>query len=288
MKKEVGILTMERMDNRRFNSVGSSRIRMRWLLHYWPEAEEYVIGKKYDVLIFQKVYWGNMMKNFKGIKILDLCDPDWLEGKPVFEFIDMCDAVATSTQPLADYIKKMRPKAYVEFVPDRIYLPVHKPIKTVHEGPLKKVCWFGYHGNSHYLLNTLDELVKRGIELTAITTATYEPPLAYREKLKYKNVVWDYETLLKEVVKADAVLLPDPHGDEKAKFKSTGKVTQSWAQGMPVVKLPEDLDRFMDPKEREKESKKRLKKIKEDWDVRLSVIQMREMIEKIKKIKAKK
>ena len=44
MKKKIGVSTMERFDNRRSQSVGSSRIRARWLLHYWPEAEEYKIN----------------------------------------------------------------------------------------------------------------------------------------------------------------------------------------------------------------------------------------------------
>ena len=71
---KIGICTMEKFDNRVVNSVGSSRIRVRWLLKYWPEAEEYIIGKEYDVLIFQKVYWKPMMQSFEGIKILDICE----------------------------------------------------------------------------------------------------------------------------------------------------------------------------------------------------------------------
>jgi len=236
---------MERMDNRKLNSVGSSRIRLRWLLNYWDEAEEYQIGKDYEVLFFQKVFWGNMMENFKGIKILDLCDPTWLTGKPTFEFIDMCDAVTTSTEALAEYIRKLRPDAYVECVPDRIYIPEHKPIKTMHKGPLKKVCWFGYHHNTHYLLSTFDELIKRNIELTIIATAPYEPTVSFKGRLKLKNIPWDYETLFKEVVRCDAVLMPDPHGDIKAKYKSNNKTIQAFAQGMPVIKTPEDLDRFI-------------------------------------------
>jgi hypothetical protein len=285
IKIEGSVLTMEKMDNRKLNSVGSSRIRARWLLNYWPECEEYKIGKKYSFLIFQKVYWGSMMENFEGIKILDLCDPDWLEGQPVFKFIDMCDAVTTSTQALADYIKKLRPKAFVEFVPDRIYIPDHKPIKTVHKGRLRKVCWFGYHHNTHYLLPTFDELIKREIELTVIATAAYTPPLSFRGNLRLNNASWDYETLFKEVVKHDAVLMPKPRGDEKGKYKSNNKITQSWAQGMPVVQTPEDLDKFMKPKARAEESVKRLKEIKDVWDCRFSVDQMREIIKKIKEKK---
>ncbi len=287
VKRTTGVLTMERMDNRNLNSVGSSRIRMRWPLNYWPEAEEYVIGKEYDILIFQKVYWDNMMRNFRGVKILDLCDPDWLEGKPVFEFIDLCDTVTTSTEPLAEYIRKMRPKAFVQCVPDRVYIPEHKPIKEIHKGPLRKVCWFGYQGNTHYLMNTFDELINRDIELTIISNATYDPPLAYREKLNIKNVAYDYNTLFKELIKADAVLMPDPHGDEKSKYKSNNKTTESWALGMPVIRLPGDIDKFMSADTRRKESRRVLQDVKENWDVKDSVEDYRNIIEEVKKRRVK-
>lgn len=282
IKKTTAILTMERMDNRKFNSVGSSRIRARWLLNYWPEAEEYMIGKRYDVHLYQKVYWEDMIKNFDGIQILDLCDPDWLEGKPVLEYVDMVDAVTTSTEALAEYIRKLRPDAFIQCVPDRVYIPEHKPIRTRHEGPIKKICWFGYSHNMHYLLPAFDELIQRGIALTIIANSPYDPPLAYRNRLKVKNVPWDYDTLFKEVVRHDAVFMPAPSGDEKGKYKSNNKILQSWAQGMPVVATKEDMDKFMDPKEREKESKKRLKEVKEKWDCKTSVAEYSEIIEKIR------
>jgi len=279
MKKTVGICSMERFDNRPKNSVGSSRIRVRWLLNYWPEAEEYLIDKKYEVLIFQKVYWQKMMEEFEGVKIMDLCDPDWLEGKPVFEYIDMADAVTTSTQELADFIKGMRPNKKVICVPDRVYIPEHIPVKTKHEGRAKKAVWFGYQHNTHYLYKTFDELITKGIELTLISDKPFVAPLGYKN-LKYDNVAYSYP-IHAEIIKHDFVLMPAPTDDERARFKSNNKTLQSWAVGMPVVKDPKDLDRFMDPAEREKESKKRLKEIKDKWDVKLSVDQYREIIKGI-------
>src|SRR3990167_5905674 len=138
----TGLLTFEKMDNRRSDSVGSSRIRMRWMLPYWEDAEEFIIGKHYEVQIYQKVYWEDMMRQFKGIQILDLCDPDWLEGRDVFKFIDIANAVVTSTQTLADYILKFRPNAKVICIPDRVELKEHTP-KVKHEGLIKKAAWFG-------------------------------------------------------------------------------------------------------------------------------------------------
>jgi hypothetical protein len=274
---------MEKFDNREFNSVGSSRIRARWLLNYWPEAEEYVIGRKYEVLIYQKVYWDTMLENFEGIQILDLCDPDWLEGKPVFEYIDLVDAVTTSTEALAEYIRKLRPNGFVQCVPDRIYIPEHQPVKTEHIGPLKNLAWFGYSHNAHYLISTFDELIKRDLELVFISNAPFDVPLMYRGKLKVQNVPYNYDTIFRELVKVDAVLLPVPSGDEKAKYKSNNKVLSSWAQGLPVVAVPEDLDRFMSAEERKKESELRLQEIKDKWDVKYSVDEYVKIIETIRK-----
>lgn len=272
---------MEKFDNRLPNSVGSSRIRVRWLLPYWKEAEEYVIGKKYSTLIFQKVYWGSMMKAFEGIKILDLADPDWLEGRPVFEFVDLVDAVVTSTEPLAEYVRKMRPKALVQCIPDRVYLPEAVPVHGKHEGQLKKLVWFGYSHNSHYLEGAFDEIIKRGLELTAISDTPIESTFAYRDKLEINNILYNYETVNKEIVKVDAVLLPEPSGDEKGKYKSNNKILQAWSLHMPVIRVPEDLDRFVSGEAREEEAEKRRKEVERDWDCRLSVVQYKELIKEI-------
>ncbi len=281
INKTIGICTMERFDNRRLNSVGSSRIRARWLLQYWEEAEEFIIGKDYEALIFQKVYWDKMMKEYKGIKILDLCDPDWLEGKPVLEYADYADAVTTSTPALAEYIKKFRPEMLIRCIPDRIYLPEHLPRKVEHKGNAKKAVWFGYGQNIHYLQQAFDEIINHGLELTIVSNTPYDAPLGY-QNLNVKNVAYTYPGVHKEIINADIVIMPDPEGDEKARFKSNNKTLQCWALGMPVAKTADDLDRFVDPAERNKEAKVRLKEIKERWDVKISVDEMKALIEEIK------
>lgn len=282
MDKTIGILTMEKMDNRELNSVGSSRIRARWLLPFWEEAEDYVIGKKYDVMIFQKVYWSNMMKAFTGVKILDLCDPDWLEGKPVFEYVDMVDAVTTSTEALAEYVRKIRPDKLVKCIPDRVYLPEATPIHEKHKGPLKKVVWFGYAHNSHYLIKAYDELIKHGIELTAISNNEIDLPLIYRGKMSINNIPYNYDTVNKEIVKADALLMPEPFGDEKSKYKSNNKVIQAWALRMPVIRAPEDLEKLISGEAREEEAAKRRKEVEDKWDVKYSVEEYRLLINKLR------
>jgi hypothetical protein len=285
MNKTIGLATMEKFDNRKINSVGSSRIRMRWLLPYWQEAEEYGIGKKYDVMIFQKVYWGNMMKAFEGIKILDLCDPDWLENKPVFEFVDYVDAVTTSTEALANYVRKIRPNKLVKCIPDRIYIPEAVPVKQDHAESLLKVVWFGYSHNAHYLSYTYDELIKRNIELVVISDDDVSLPMMYRGKLNITNIVYKYDSINKDIIKYDAVLMPDADKDERAKYKSNNKTLQAWSLGMPVIKIQDDIDRLLSKEARIKEGAKNRQEVIDKWDVKFSVDEYRALIEEIRNLK---
>ena len=81
---KVSILTFDKWHGRRIGTIGSSIIRARWLLPHWPEAKLWTHGMRADVYIFQKVYWPAFMKDCQGIKILDLCDPDWFNNKNNF------------------------------------------------------------------------------------------------------------------------------------------------------------------------------------------------------------
>lgn len=278
---KIGFCTMEKFDNRLKDTVGSSRIRGNWLIQYWPEAEEYVIGNTYDVMIFQKVYWESFLHStdYQGIKILDICDPDWLEGKPVMEYVDFMDATVTATPALAEFIAKMRPNARVVCIPDRVDLAVHRR-KDVYLGPLKKLVWFGYSQNVHYIEQTFPDLINKGIELTIICDHPYNPPSSYKN-IKLTNIPYSYPDIHREIVKHDAVLLPATRSDERGKFKSNNKTLTAWALGMPVVVVPEDLDRFSSAEERQKEGNERRKEVEEKWDVKQSVEEYKTLISRI-------
>jgi hypothetical protein len=168
----IGFITFEQMDNRVVNSIGSTRIRARWVWETWKdvypddEAGLFHIGGKYDVLIFQKVYWEQMLDAYKGVKIIDLCDPDWLEGRDVMRFVNKCDYCTTSTENLADYIRKFV-SVPVVCVPDRVYPKEYSP-RGKHEGKARKVVWFGYQQNQHYITPTLDILRDYNMELHVV------------------------------------------------------------------------------------------------------------------------
>jgi len=275
---KIGFITMEYYDNRKEGSVGSSRIRADWVVEASKgEFEKYKVGEKYDVLVFQKAYWEEMAKEFKGIKLFDICDPDWLDKRPVIEMIEQCDGVVTSTERLAEQIRKFDIKGKpVLCIPDRLNFEWSKPIKTMHEGRAESVVYFGYANNAHVLDASLDGLKRRGLKLTCISDRPYHG--------NDKFIPYESDSVNAEIIKHDIVLLP-PAGssDYRFQFKSNNKTIQSWALGMPVATNGEDLDRFLDPEERKKESELRLKEVHEKWDVKLSFEEYKKFINSLKK-----
>ena len=74
----VGILTFGRKHGRKTGTIGSSILRGHWLQEHWEGSELWTEGRKFDAILFQKVYWKEYFDVYDGVKILDLCDPDWL------------------------------------------------------------------------------------------------------------------------------------------------------------------------------------------------------------------
>jgi len=280
---KIAFNTMEEYDNRPKGSVGSSMIRANWLIKYWKDAELYQIGKKYDVMIYQKVYWSEMVKRFKGIQILDLCDPDWLEGKPVMEYVRNTDATVTSTQNLADYIKKFAPDKPVIYIKDRVDLDEYKYRKNDFKGNIKNVVWYGFSNNFHYLHPAIPTLIEKNISLTVISNQSINIPSGFKG-LIMDNIKYKQDMIIDNILKFDAVLLPDPAKlDLRGRFKSNNKDIQMWAIGMPVIKSIDDLERLMSPEQRRKESEKNRKKVEKEYNVKLSVEEYKKLICKLKK-----
>ena len=278
---KIGILTFEQMHGR--VDVGSSRIRGDWLIKYWDEAERFVLGTKYDVVIFQKAYWVEYAKEFKGIKILDLCDPDWMHfGYPVKEMIELCDAVTCSSEEIKNYISKITDKP-VYYIPDRVDLEVHN-IKKQHIGDAKNVVWFGYHSNFALLDSTIISLKTLKLSLIVISDKPYIPPAGLKNRIEIINLPWDVDTVNSDIIRGDIVLNPIIKVG-KWKFKSNNKTLTSWALGMPVANDNDDLKLFLKEENRIKESEKRLKEIIELWDVKISVQDFKDIIERLKDIK---
>ena len=271
MEKSIAFLLFEDWHGRK--EIGSSRIRGHWTMKYMPEAESYIHGKKYEVMIYQKTYWKEYAMAFQGIQILDLCDPDWLEGQIMTELFPKMKAITTITPKMKEAIEGMT-NTPVYIIPDRMDLDFFRGYRKKHESRAKSVVWFGYGHNQ--LLDVVQPYLQRfKLDLYVISDLR---PIYTKAK---DNIKFDIKTINKEITKHDFVVFPKTDS-ERQKLKSNNKTLWAWALGMPVAETPEDLIKYLDPQKRQEESDIRKKEIQEKWDIRLSVKELRKIIKKCK------
>ncbi len=276
---KCGILSFEQYQGKRKNWAGSSRIRGEWLIKHWKDAELFKHGEEYGCVIYQKSYWIEHAKNFKGIKILDICDPDWYYwGYQVVEMINEVDAVVTSTEELKNTISKFTTKP-VLCIPDRMDLDFHS-CKKFHQGRAKNVVWFGYSTGFEMIKPVLHFLKKFELGLIVISDSSFSLPSSFIEHIELRNIPWTLETVNNDIIQGDIVINPKMKKG-KWKYKSNNKTLTAWALGMPVADNVEDLEKFLDPEERQKEVKLRLEEVKEKWDVKLSVLDYQNLIREL-------
>lgn len=277
--RKVGILSFEQFDNRRYDTVGSSRIRARWLLNHWPEAEEFYYGEPYDVVIYQKAYFRQHIKEYTGKKIFDICDKDWPDVVDFVELMEYMDAIVTSTQPLADEIQKMLPEKLVVCIPDRVDFSLVKRIKTEYgSGPIRRAVWYGYFHNFQTVQPALPDLANRNIDLTVISD---EHPVTIRNfGLEVTSRPFVPERLYEDICEHDVVLNPRKTVG-KWLLKSNNKTIIAQALGIPVAETLDQLDYLQDPKNRKLEVERAFEHVKKNYDVKQSVDEYRDLINKL-------
>jgi len=279
---DVAFFTMEQFHAK--SSVGSTKIRVHNLLKHWPEAHLYKYGQKPDVLVFQKVYSNkdyDFPITFPGIKILDICDPDWMDGVPIKQTIDAMDAVVVPTEALKEFLSQLTDKP-VRVIRDRFDMTDFPP-KKVHKGTAKTVVWFGYSHNAQALKLAVQSFERRGLKLKVVADSD---PIASRwssnpkeyEK-KYEFVKYD-ENAYKQIQKADICVLPKMNRPQD-RFKSENKTVIAQLLGLPVAVDAEQLDKLMDASSRNLAVNTVYDKLKQDYDVRESVKQMKGLIDEI-------
>ena len=263
--------------------VGSTFLRVDCLSSYSHDFEKWIHGKKYDNLIFQKAYWKEMMELFKGPKILDICDPDWLrENLNIKEIGRMVHAITCSSEALTSLMKNYFPNKIVVHVPDRLNPNAFPAPREKHKGSAKSVVWFGFIHNAHETLEQLLPTIKeRNLNLRIISDKPYSKEdgiLALNPEYIRYNQRTAYE-LIKE---ADIVLNPK---SDKAfyKYKSNNKTLIGWKLGLPVAITSDDLARFIDPIERNKEIIAKEIQFVQDFHISKSAEQYREIIAAIRK-----
>lgn len=283
----VGLLTFEKFHRKKLDSIGGSRIRMNTLLRYWDSAELFKYGRKYDVVIYQKVYWTDHPKSFKGIKIFDLCDPDYLHwGHMVVEMISYCDAVTVATPELAEDVAHFTDKP-IWVIPDRLDLNAY-PYKKEHSGRAKVIGWYGYSQNyavineSGIIKALVDLNAKEGgdMEFVVISDNIYMPPVFAKDKLKVTNYKWTVNTVDKDIQTCDIIVNPKLNSGAW-RYKSNNKTIHSWALGVPVATNLKELTRLMDAENRIEEIKIRQQELVANYDIRASVKEYMMLIETI-------
>ncbi len=291
----IGILLFEQFYGKQ--EIGSSRIRGHWIAKHWDSSplvvapnetdrtrcEVYRMGAKYDVIIYQKVYWIEHAEKFQGIKILDICDPDFLVWSTrMAQMIELCDAVTTSTEALAEFIRKYTDKPVI-CIPDRMDLEGFGSMKKEHKGKAKVAGWFGYSENFSMLDTAISSLIRHDFdELIVIASKKmpYQLPPATHGKIMLTNVGWSQETVYRDLLMADVILNPQL-ATGRWKYKSNNKTVTAWALGLPVASTEAELKLYIDEAPRAEEGNRRYQYVRENYDTRQSVTQLKELIAKI-------
>ena len=267
------------------SNVGSTKIRVHNLIKYWEDAKLYKYGEKPDVLIFQKVYIGKDYKvpaTFPAVKILDICDPDWLEGVPIKETVDAMNAITCPTEPLAEFIRQLTDKP-VRVIKDRFDL-TEFPSRKTHRGQAKTVVWFGYHHNASALKLAVQSIERRGLRLKVIAD---QDPFASRWASKpsefennYEFVKYRPDTAYLEIQKADVCVLPKMNRPQD-RFKSENKTVIAQLLGLPVATTADELDKFMTAEARTKYIDTVYDILREEYDVNKSIKEYKDLIYEI-------
>jgi hypothetical protein len=259
------------------------------LIKYWEGAGLYKFGENPDVLIFQKVYSAQdyqFPNHFEKIKILDICDPDWLNGMTgIKETVDAMDAITVSSQGLADFMKQLTDKPVV-LIPDRFDLSL-VPKPKVHNDKAQLLVWFGYRHNAEVLKPAMNLLNELGLNLLVISD---DDPMPWQwlpgqtgddyHRQHYKFIKYREENIYYDLQRADFALLPygsRPHD----KYKSNNKTVKAILAGLPVAHDAETLKSFMVAGVRQDYIDTHYKKALEEYDVKKSVEEYKDFIEHI-------
>lgn len=278
---KVGIFSFAQKHNRSYDKCGSSILRAKWMWENWPDAEEYVEGRKYDVVIFQKVWWPEMLKIHTGIKILDLCDPEWLQSRwPIVEIAHQVDAIVVSSKGLKDGLEMIIPKDVcpIIWIDDRMDLKFGNGFTKIHKGDAKRVAWYGYrHNGQQALPQVLPTLKALNLHLHIVSEnkldfGGYEDMTTYAE--------FDWNTLPFELMSCDIVLNP-PIASPYSMYKSKNKTYLAWMLGLPVAHNGDELRSFLIEESRIKEGKRVSELVKKEYTIEKSIEEYKNLIEEL-------
>ncbi|MDR0573890.1 MAG: hypothetical protein LBG96_07680 [Tannerella sp.] len=266
----------------RERSVGSSYLRVIQLTKNHPEFEQYAHGKRYDNLIFQQFCREEMMRRFTGPKILDICDPNWLQyDMEIVQTGSLVHAFTCSSEGLTRLIKPYFPDKIVEHVPDRLDLNTFPPPREPHQGKALKAVWFGYIHNAYETLpQLLPALKETALQLRIIANLPYCEEDGISE-WNPEFIYYDRATVYERIREADILL--NPRSDRAFfRYKSNNKSLVGWRLGLPVAVTGEDVARLMNPDERNREVSAMQPVVEREYHIGRSAEQYRDIIYRIR------
>lgn len=268
---------------------GSTKIRAHNLIKYWENSGLYKYGEKPDVFIFQKVYCTYDYKlpaTYKGgIKILDVCDPDWTQSPDIYikETLDGVDGIVVPTEALKELIETMT-KTPVRVIKDRFDLDEF-PEPKKHTKRADSLVWFGYSQNTQLLKFAIPSLESRNLGITVISN---EDPMAYMwandsnaYQSKYTYIKFEQDTLYENLQAHDLCIFPKGFRPED-KYKSENKTVIAQLCGIPVVSDSDQLDQLIDPEARNAYIDNVYKDLRKEYDAQKSVEEYKRFIDEIK------
>ncbi len=274
---KIGFATFAREIRR--PEVGCTRIRVTWPLRYWPEAEVFEPGRAYEVIVFQKAYWLEYARQFAGLKILDLADPDFLSEPRCQPMMSLCDAVTCSSAALASQVAGMT-STPVRLIPDRVDFEATGDVRKVHRGETRTAAWYGYATNYPLLDRAIPDLLALGVPNLLVMGPGHEPyvlPPFADGRLRLVNRAWSEATIYDDLLRADVVLNPRS-ADVPWRFKSSNKTLLAWALGLPVAHDRAELAALMTEEARQREGDRRYEEVRAEHDVRRTVDDYRALI----------
>lgn len=261
--------------------VGSDFIRAIQVIDNWDEAKLYKYGENTEVLIFMKVFMSpdyQFPKHFKGIKILDMCDPMWLEDYEVVATCNEMDAVTVPTKALARFVGQFHDNVHI--IPDRFDLSVI-PEPKLHKEKAKTVVWFGYSHNAETLKPAMHIIDELGLNLIIISN---DDPImnrySNRPREEWYTFIKHEENIYEHLLKADFAIFPDGFRPQD-EFKSNNKTIKANLVGLPVAKDADQVRLYMYPEARQAWFDNNYEKIRDKYDIKKSIAQYKEIIKKL-------
>ena len=285
---KIAIIDFARKNGRDPKSIGSTWLRSDNLVTKDKDFFHWTQGAESDAIIFQKVYWEEMMRLYKKPKILDLCDPDFIKGL-IQGGIDLkqislvVDAITCSSPKLTEQVKK-----YVDIpvyhVADRLNFDLFPDPKN-HVGRAKTVVWFGYAGNAKQVLQyyILEALASHGLDLLVVSNEGFNPPDKYG--INIKNVHYESDTAYYEIQQGDMFINPPCLTNANFKYKSNNKTVIAWKLGLPLADGPEEIEKYLSAEARNEESTKRIKEVNENYRIEQSGQDYKRIINEIQRTK---